>query len=112
MSEAKHTPGPWMVGGSITGPRAAATVWLDYSPESGDGHKYGATWITKNGRLVAIVPHGEGDAAADAALIVTAVNSHADLLAACQLAVSWLDNKGYGGKLYRSLTAAIAKATT
>ena len=70
MSEqVQHTQGPWNVGygSGITGPRAAA-VYL-----SMNGVKYEV--IRKDDRLVAVVPHGEGDALEDARRIVAAVNA-------------------------------------
>src|SRR5690606_40830338 len=71
MSEqVQHTQGPWNVGygSGITGPLAAANVYL-----SMNGVKYEV--IRKDDRLVAVVPHGEGDALEDARRIVAAVNA-------------------------------------
>jgi hypothetical protein len=109
----KHTPGPWSVGGSFTGPRASATVWLDYyRNDEGveSGHREGFVGITHDRRLVAIVPCGEGDAHADARLLAAAP----DLLAACELTLKLLSDYaaqraiGPVGVEIDALTAAIA----
>jgi hypothetical protein len=91
----KHTPVPWTaaaLGGShcygVFAPDGAAVAYLSDAPAGGAGLR---------GREVD---------RANAELIARAVNSHAELLAACEEALVWADSDG----LKERLRAAIAKA--
>lgn len=58
-----------------------------------------------------IIAHAKGDnAEANARFIVRAVNSHAQLLAACEAALALCEGNGYSVKVQEQLRAAIAAA--
>jgi hypothetical protein len=112
MSKAKHTPGPWHIGGTFNpdSPNATQNVWGPRArPED------------QSGELVA-----SKCKPANAEFIVRACNSFDDLLAACQAVEAYLENLSSGDlpgdqlrearELYHrplrnKLQAAIAKAT-
>lgn len=108
-NEAKHTPGPW--------------DWMAVSANASGGfHLY---LIDAARRKIAALWGGAEEKQANAALIVRAVNSHADLLAALRAAVKTIASIGgdlevaapesINANTYRDdiarLNAAIVKAT-
>lgn len=116
MSEqGKHSPTPWSVGhfsasDSVDGENAM-TVILSCVNENGDGATVAEVNRWSYGDDL---PTPESEA--NAALIVTAVNAHADLLAACEAAATALqwhaeqDDTSTLAEAYRHLVAAIRKA--
>lgn len=103
-TEVKHTPLPWSyhpicdAGTRIIAGKQGPPV--AYMPDPGD---YGVGYIPEH--------------AANADLIVHAVNSHADLLAACKALVAAFENVDFHypddswlGSEYEAAKAAIAKA--
>jgi hypothetical protein len=98
MSAPKHTPLPWHADGP-------EVMGLD---GNGDYADHVATaWNAPGG------PEPEG-AVANAALIVRAVNAHADLLSACEAVLDWIWPHGGDSdeqrEVYDQVCAAIAKA--
>lgn len=94
----KHTPGPWHIGGDpsqrwVEGPDANENVICDIVP-----------------RCAVMTPEDE----ANAEFICRAVNCHADLLAACRLALERIESDIETDKRKtvdgNALRAAIAKA--
>jgi hypothetical protein len=110
----KTTPRPWQIGGEVTGPRATALVCLE-EWEPGTGFRYQRVAVTSGPQLVAIVPGGEGDPWADAALIVRAVNERDALVAALKrqraflVAIGRVERAAFGdGRGNETLDAEIA----
>jgi hypothetical protein len=89
-----HTPLPWR----ISQERNRTIIF------GGTGR--GAQWVA----IIATTDDPDTDAA-NAAFIVRAVNSHAALLAACQLALEVVENEWGLGHTAQVLQAAIARAT-
>jgi hypothetical protein len=88
-----HTSGPWALdkSGWAPWPEAVGVVGPDNEP---------IAWATQFA----------GDAAANAAMIVSAVNSHADMLAALKMAEEWLSTWASADPYIGYIRAAIAKA--
>lgn len=99
-----HTPTPWVV-------KSFPTKYPDlrtYNVNAPFG------WREANGKYRCCGVASGLDSAADAALIVRAVNAHADLVAALRRMVDWNDNDQGSGKLEDAINAAraaLAKAT-
>ncbi len=90
MSDTKHTPLPWVIREEVNG---YAYIGHEH-PESPP---------------VAMIPHESPEDRANVALILTAVNAHADLLAACEAFVA-ADNHDGITLAFNMASAAIAKA--
>ena len=95
MSDTRHTATPWIEDGGLTICSEGARVGRVYP---------------KIARLEVGADHG-----ANMKFIVRACNSHADLLAACELALDVWNNRNEGQQLSEEgasdIRAAIAKAT-
>jgi hypothetical protein len=105
----KHSPGEWVVGygTGITGPRSAATVWLDGGEVE---HKIvvSAPFMYNCNKAICFITGSDGHEDADARLIAAAP----DLLAALQEVRRKLrvPPTQEGEATYQMIVAAIAKA--
>jgi len=96
----EHTPTPWQQGRLLS--TAVTREWDENHLEQGEYEESALVCVNfhasdqgRSRRIVAVATHMDGNAGANAAFIVRAVNSHAALVAALR-AVEWGAADGYG----------------
>lgn len=97
--QAAHTPTPWVNQSdrTIIGGDGYTVATVDQA------YAFAANWTG------AEIERPEIEAAANAAIIIRAVNAHAELLAACLAALDFITAGGQGAPPLDALRAAIAK---
>lgn len=102
--ETRHTPLPWVATG-LRGQWPNQCIGIKHHSENADGGEHAQI------NVLHATEEARRTASANAAIIVTAVNSHADLVAACEELISEFENildPGQGEETWEKVNKAKA----